>query len=190
MVRFGKLACEIAEGHDIRFGYEARNFEQLKRVIKEVNDPRFGICLDLGHAVMGGHTPREWIEHFGDSIAEIHVNGVYHDVNGMVEHQPLDRNNAIDYDDTLAALYACGYAGPFQCELQGLDIADTLLICLDARERLNAIWNGLVPPVPDVADEEAMGENTPDEEDVIPPGEPEVLAPEQGRTASDSDEQS
>ena len=172
MVRFGKLACEFADEHDLTLGYEVGGFEQLKRVIGEINHPRFGVNLDLGHAVMQGTTPRQWIAHFGEKIVEVHINGVLKDWSGFTEHQPVDRNNVIDYEDTVAALKEIGFAGPLQCELQGFDIADATKHALAARDRFNAIWSDLdaagAAQVPDEAVEmDELAEEVEDVEETL-----------------------
>jgi sugar phosphate isomerase/epimerase len=73
----------------------------LLRVAREVNDPRLGICLDIGHCHAISRTPLlKWIEALGDRVTYVHL----HDNDGTADqHRALGQGNA-PVADALAAL--------------------------------------------------------------------------------------
>ena len=125
-IEFACRALPLAEEHDLLLGYESGPFERLKKVIGEVDHPRFGINLDIGHAAMGGVTPEEWIKHFGEKIVEVHLNSVTRHSGGFIEHQPVERNNVINYEAVFAGFKGINYQGPLVLELLGVDIPQAL----------------------------------------------------------------
>ena len=139
-IEFAHRALPLAEEHDLLLGYESGPFERLKRVIGEVNHPRFGINLDIGHAAMGGVMPEEWIKHFGEKIVEVHLNSVTRYSGGFIEHQPVERNDVINYEAVFAGLKGVNYQGPLVLELLGIDIAQALDVARRGSEIFTEIW--------------------------------------------------
>ena len=46
----------------------------IKRLVDRINSPRFGICLDIGHAHAFSETPVfEWVETLGSRITYVHI---------------------------------------------------------------------------------------------------------------------
>jgi sugar phosphate isomerase/epimerase len=140
-IEFARRAVPLAEEHDLLLGYESGPFERLKRVIAEVNHPRFGINLDIGHAAMAGVNPEEWIRHFGEKIVEVHLNSATRHSGGFIEHQPVERNNVIDYEAVFAGLKRINYQGPLVLELLGVDIALTLDVARRGAQIFTEIWD-------------------------------------------------
>ena len=47
--------------------------EYLIRIIDGVDDPRFKMCLDIGHANLTGTAPMEWLEACGTRVSHMHI---------------------------------------------------------------------------------------------------------------------
>ena len=48
----------------------------LAEMMKQIKDPRIGICLDVGHALAAGHSTvpiEKWIEVLGSYIGHFHI---------------------------------------------------------------------------------------------------------------------
>jgi len=144
-VEFGVIAAEYAEKYDLIMGYEVTtSFDNLIRIIDQVGSERFGLNLDIGHAAMGGVMPEVWIDYFQDRIVEVHMNSVLQMWStDYVEHQPIYRNNLINYREVFRRLKALDYQGPIVLELLGNDIPQAIQTCLEAREEVIRIWNGV-----------------------------------------------
>lgn len=82
--------------------------------IKEVNDPDFVACLDIGHAEMKGldTSARQMILTLGDSLRALHIhdNDRWHDSHAL----PFTMN--IDFDEVISSLREIGYKGYFTLE--------------------------------------------------------------------------
>jgi len=142
-IAFAREATAFARKHGLTLGYEVGSFRIIDASIRACRSRRFGVNLDMGHAVMGGLAPEEWVKRLPGKTVEVHVNSVTKDWSGFIEHQPLDRNNVIDYGAVFAALLAEGFRGPYIFELRGLDIPDTIDICSRARETLTKLIDSL-----------------------------------------------
>lgn len=109
-----------AEDRDIRIAIE--NFpapffgsdpREMHDKLVELAIPNVGMCLDLGHAFVGGHLPGA-IEDFGDKIFSIHAS----DNRGKVdEHLPPGRGD-MPWDQVFESLRQSGYEGPFVVEVR------------------------------------------------------------------------
>lgn len=142
-IAFAREATAFAAKHGLTLGYEVGSFRIIDASIRACHSKRFGVNLDMGHAVMGGLAPEEWVKRLPGRTVEVHVNSVTKDWSGFIEHQPLDRNNVIDHRAVFAALLADGFRGPYIFELRGLDIPDTIDICLRARDTLTELIDSL-----------------------------------------------
>ncbi len=140
---FAREATKFARQHDLALGYEVGSFPIIEAAIKACRSKRFGVNVDMGHAVMGGLVPEEWVKRLPGKTVEVHINSVTKDWSGFIEHQPLDRNNCIDYEAVFGALLDDGFTGPYIFELRGLDIPDTIDICLRARDTLAELIDAL-----------------------------------------------
>lgn len=139
-VEFARQAVDLAQRYDLLMGYEVGGFDTLKRVTVAIGSERFGVNLDMGHAVMGGTAPEQWIDYFQNKIIEVHVNSVRQRWNGYTEHEPMDRNNVINYRETFKKLKEIDYPHPFILELSGNSIPMSLEICQRAKEQVMRIW--------------------------------------------------
>jgi len=80
--------------------YQENSPEFMLRIIEAVDDPRLGICLDIGHAHAFSRTSVvDWVRICGASITYIHL----HDNDGSGDqHLPLGQGNILLLDVTAA----------------------------------------------------------------------------------------
>ncbi|MFA6715145.1 MAG: sugar phosphate isomerase/epimerase family protein [Victivallaceae bacterium] len=137
----GRILARLAEEYDLMAGYEiVKDFESQKRVIDAIGHPRFGLTLDIGHAVLGKTDPIVWIENFKGRINMTHLNSVTKMWHGYTEHEPWERNNVLDYPGIFAKLQEVGYEGPFVFELQGISLRQTIEVCRRAKDMFLNTW--------------------------------------------------
>ena len=73
----------------------------IKEVIRQVDHPAFGICLDLGHAHAFSSIPvTQWVEELGSSIRHIHI----HDNDGTKDSHLAIGDGTIAWDCVTDAL--------------------------------------------------------------------------------------
>lgn len=76
---------------DVIFCYEnvmEDSPDMLYDIVSEVNDERFGLCLDVGHAatIVSNTHPREWLKKYGGRLYHMHI----HNNDGKMDyHNPL-----------------------------------------------------------------------------------------------------
>ena len=139
---FGRRALDYARAHRLHVGYEVTApFARLSRELDELG-PEFGLNLDIGHAAMGDVPPEGWIDRYGDRIIEVHFNSVFQlwDPGVFVEHQPMERNNVINYPAVFGRLKARNYQGPIVLEMLGNDIPQALDVCRRAMDGIVRLW--------------------------------------------------
>lgn len=66
------------------------------------------VCFDLGHWLLQGHEPSEFVARYGARVAMVHCHGV---AEGE-DHRPLDTAQAQTLIGSLGTLAAQGFAGP------------------------------------------------------------------------------
>ncbi len=89
-----------------------RSPEDMAELIKRVNRSNVGITLDVGHAVVCGHKPADFLHAIQDEIFHVHL----HDNNGVIDqHLPLGQGT-IDYVDVIQSLKHMDYQGVVQLE--------------------------------------------------------------------------
>lgn len=109
-----------AEDRDVKIAIE--NFPkplfgsdpvELYEQLVDLNLPNVGMCLDIGHAFVGGYLPSS-IPRFGEKIFTVHAS----DNRGHVdEHLPPGQGN-IDWNSIITALRRIDYKGPFVIEVR------------------------------------------------------------------------
>lgn len=65
----------------------------LKELLKEINNPIFSLCLDIGHANTCSKKPvRQWIQDFGSSIGYVHLHNNFGegDTHNEIEKGSMD----------------------------------------------------------------------------------------------------
>ena len=90
--------------------------ERLLNVFLELNDPRLGLCLDVGHTSASTEIPVEdWISCLGSSISHVHI----HDNMGKKdEHLPIG-DGTIDWKHIMDRL--SNYKGIFVTEMASIE---------------------------------------------------------------------
>jgi len=88
----------------------------LARIASEVDDPRFWLCLDLGHAnTSGAGAPLdEWVKTMGPHLAHVHV----HNNHGDFDHHLLPSEGSIDMRAVLPVLHGLSEDVSFALECQ------------------------------------------------------------------------
>jgi sugar phosphate isomerase/epimerase len=145
-VQFARRAAELADERDMVIGLRvggSGGLESQMREIEAIGSERVGISLALGRATIAGPPPEVWARRFAGKIIAVHLSGVLRDWSGCSDHQPIERNNLIDYEAVLAELHSQGFEGPLVCEIQGLDIENAVSHALAARALLSVIWERL-----------------------------------------------
>jgi len=103
---------DIARDEVIKYGGGKRS--EILALVKEIGDPRLGICWDTGHDVRHGiyqDPPREWLEH----VCHVHV----HELDDQGEdHNPLVYHN-VPNEHWLQLLMGTGMKGTITLELKG-----------------------------------------------------------------------
>ena len=93
--------------------------EPIKKLIAEVNNPMFKVCLDVGHANIYGkkYLIDEWVEGFGEDLKHLHVHDNH---GGEDEHLGVGAGN-IDFEAFFNALDNLNECPPFVLEVRGED---------------------------------------------------------------------
>ena len=75
----------------------------LIRIVKEVDDRRMGICLDIGHAntVVSNKPILEWIDEVSPFLSHIHIHNNYREYDN---HNPVS-DGLIDYSAAMKSLF-------------------------------------------------------------------------------------
>jgi len=137
MVSFFVTLERALEGANVRYAIEnvatsvsAPGF--LARLFDKYALKRFGVCLDVAHANIGGDPVKE-IRDCGNRIFHLHVS----DNNGEKDEHAVPFDGNIDWKGVMKALRDVGYNSCVNFEPRGADGPDVLMRkCRDAYERL------------------------------------------------------
>jgi sugar phosphate isomerase/epimerase len=90
--------------------------ESLPVLIKQIDMPNVGYCIDSGHAHLSGQSVSGWLRFAGKKLFETH----FHDNNGcgLDQHMPVGFGT-IDWLDVVRTLDEISYAGPVTFEIGG-----------------------------------------------------------------------
>jgi sugar phosphate isomerase/epimerase len=104
-----------------------------------------GVCLDFGHAnLLGPQRAAEAAETLSGHVITTHV----HDNAGTHDDHLVPFEGAIDWIETLTAMWKVGYGGPLVFEVADRgDAAGVLARTVRARARLQAILEDLAAPM-------------------------------------------
>lgn len=109
-----------AEDRDIKIAIE--NFPQplfgsdpveLYKRLVELDLPNVGMCLDIGHAFVGGFLPSS-LSGFGDKIFSVHAS----DNRGNVDEHMAPGHGSVPWEDILNGLRQIDFHGPFVVEVR------------------------------------------------------------------------
>ena len=75
----------------------------------------FGACLDIGHSLLVGEKPDEFIDELGTRLMALHI----HDTNGFTDNHTLPYLGIADWDKITQSLALNNYRGDFTFEALG-----------------------------------------------------------------------
>jgi len=147
-VQMARTLVEHSEGTGVLMGYENGNLRSFPRLIDAIDSPRFGLLLDVPHAVMAGRRQESYaskglledIDLLANNIVEVHAHGLWADVCVLRDHQDLRKDNCLDYGAIMPKLREVGYDGPFIFEVCGPDAAGVIERCVEFKEHLVECW--------------------------------------------------
>ena len=88
--------------------------DEILRVVNEINDDNFKICLDTGHVVcINEETPADAVRKLGDKISALHV----HDTRAFHDDHTMPYFGVINWKDFGKALNEIGFEGGFSWEI-------------------------------------------------------------------------
>ena len=150
-VQFARKALPYAHEHDLLMAFEnGPNLMPLRRILEQIDDDRFGLLLDVGHAANGGLEATAIMDEFAARLVEIHASGVYRGAERYVQdgwgidHFPFELNDAVDYPGIVAKLEEIGFLGPIVLEICYARCNDEIIeYCKSAKAHLVKVEKGL-----------------------------------------------
>ena len=124
-------------------GGRALSADAIVETLEALDDARFGVCLDTGHAHLSGGAPES-----AETASGLVLAALLHDNNGREDSHRAPGEGAINWPALLTACWKTGFAGPWI-----IDVADepgrpdTLKRAVSARARLQAILEDLAQPM-------------------------------------------
>ena len=124
----------------------------LKKVIDGIDDPKFGIDLNLGAIAktvgLSGEdidptqNILDWLEQFKSKITDIHMSGVHQRwlLDDRLDRCPFEMNNCINYSPILKKLRRIQYRGPVVLEIISRDANSIIRNCQSASKELHSYW--------------------------------------------------
>jgi inosose dehydratase len=125
----GRLASAAPEGTKVAFHPHTATWieapDEVARLAERLPGTGAGLCLDVGHYLVGGGDPVEAIERYGSLITHVHLKDVDPGVLERLRNGELESfgmavreriftelgNGALDLDGVLAALDRIGFSG-------------------------------------------------------------------------------
>jgi sugar phosphate isomerase/epimerase len=96
--------------------------ENLPRLVKAIDLPNVGYCIDSGHAHLCGQSVTDWLRRAGPKIFETH----FHDNRGIGKDEHLPAGfGTISWLDVIATLREIEFPGPVTFETGGWPLPDT-----------------------------------------------------------------
>lgn len=117
-VRSAEEICRLAEPLGIRVALEVipnplSTPDALAAMLeRDLEAPHAGICMDFGHAFLGGDVP-DAVETAAEHLIATHV----HDNRGRADDHLVPYLGAIDWDAALMTMQKIGYDGTYMMEL-------------------------------------------------------------------------
>ena len=115
--RSAEEICRIAEPLGIRVALEVipnpiSTPASLVSILESLEAPHAGVCMDFGHAFLGGDVP-DAIETAAEHLIATHV----HDNHGRGDDHLAPYEGSIDWDAALVTMQKIGYEGMYLMEL-------------------------------------------------------------------------
>jgi len=89
------------------------SISNLIDIIEDINSPRLGICLDIGHANLTGN-PLEAISRCAEHLFAVHIS----DNNGQTDQHLVPGEGNIPWQKVFRKLEEAGFSGPLTLELR------------------------------------------------------------------------
>ena len=124
-------------------GGRALSTDAIVAALESLDDARFGVCLDAGHAHLAGGAPES-----AETSSGLVMAALLHDNNGREDLHRAPGEGAINWPAVLTACWKTGFSGPWI--IDAADEAarpDTLKRAVSARARLQAILEDLAQPM-------------------------------------------
>jgi L-ribulose-5-phosphate 3-epimerase len=120
LVESCKALCEYAERYDVALALEpepgmlVESLSDFDQLTSNVDHPRLGLALDIGHAHLTESCPlAETIQRYSEKIRTLHIE----DMRRPVHEHLMFGEGEINFWAVLEALNACGYTGSICVEL-------------------------------------------------------------------------
>jgi sugar phosphate isomerase/epimerase len=115
--RSAEEICRLADPLGVRVALEVipnpiSTPASLVAMLDDLGAPHAGICMDFGHAFLGGDVP-DAIEVSAEHVIATHV----HDNHGRADDHLVPYQGAIDWDAALVTMQKIGYEGMYLMEL-------------------------------------------------------------------------
>ena len=114
-----KLVLDYAERREVKIGFEPEpgmlldTMASFTELVEQIDSPRLGLTLDIGHLHCLGEPIEETIFRWSNRLVNIHIEDM---CAGVHEHLMFGEGE-IDFPPVLAALQKVGYAGGLHVEL-------------------------------------------------------------------------
>ena len=107
------LARRLGVGLALENGHTQKHMAHIMGLVRQMDDPLVGICVDTGHAALGDLGPAEAIRRAGPHLLTTHLQD---NLGQRDDHLPPG-SGAIDWPDVIAALQEVDYRGVLMLEL-------------------------------------------------------------------------
>ncbi len=89
--------------------------QEFNMYLDNLDNNWFGACLDIGHSLLVGEKPDEFINKLGTRLMALHI----HDTNGFTDNHTLPYLGIADWDKITQGLALNNYSGDFTFEALG-----------------------------------------------------------------------
>jgi sugar phosphate isomerase/epimerase len=127
-IRSVEEICQLAEPHQVKVALEvipntlSTPAALVTMLERDLEWPRLGICMDFGHAFLGGDVT-DAIEITSEHLMATHV----HDNHGRTDEHLVPFAGGIDWDAALVSMQKIGYEGTYLMELANTGSPETVL---------------------------------------------------------------
>ena len=111
----------------------AEDLVELVDKLNEMHGPLFGVCLDVGHAILAGQDPAHMVRVLGERLKVTHI----HDNQGKLDDHTCPGHGVIDWVELMKAFRETGYTGCFNYEADA-HWAPFRKECFDRKVMVNA----------------------------------------------------
>jgi len=111
----------------------AEDLAELVDKLNEMHGPLFGVCLDVGHAILAGQDPAHMVRVLGERLKVTHI----HDNHGKLDDHTCPGYGVIDWVELMKAFRETGYTGCFNYEADA-HWAPFRKECFDRKVMVNA----------------------------------------------------